>query len=40
MIAKDSKQRFGDYNSGSPFNLYDKQGLYPIMLLIVALIMV
>jgi hypothetical protein len=40
MIAKDSKHKFDDYNSRSPFNPYDKQGLYPIMLHIVALIMV
>jgi hypothetical protein len=40
MIAKDSKHRFGDYNSRSPFNPKDKQGLYPMMLLIVALIVV
>jgi hypothetical protein len=40
MIAKDSKHRFDDYNSRSPLNPWEKQGLYPIMLLIVALIMV
>jgi hypothetical protein len=40
VIAKDSKHRFGDYNSRSLFNPWDKQGLYPIMLFIVALIMV
>jgi hypothetical protein len=40
MIAKDSKHRFGDYNSRSPFNPEDKQGLYTIMLLIVELITV